>query len=166
MTVDEIYAISSIDCWFLREIRKIVAMEKAIANAPHPHFVSPSPRKKTRGEGRSIEQPLEQDTQHSTREPFSPGVFLPGEKVAKADEGAALAQLEMRSLKREGFSDKQIATLTNRSEPKSASNGTPRESALSTNASTPAPPNSKPRRPTSTRLTNANAKPRRPRAAR
>jgi len=56
MTVEEINAISSIDCWFLREIRKIVEMEKAI------------------------------DTTN----------LLP--------------------LKREGFSDKQIAALTNRSE--------------------------------------------------
>ncbi|HEY4642778.1 MAG TPA: carbamoyl-phosphate synthase large subunit, partial [Thermoanaerobaculia bacterium] len=30
MTVEEIHAISSIDCWFLREIRKIVEMEKSI----------------------------------------------------------------------------------------------------------------------------------------
>jgi carbamoyl-phosphate synthase large subunit len=56
MTVDEINAISSIDCWFLREIRKIVEMEKAV------------------------------------------------------DATSLLA------LKREGFSDKQIAALTNQSE--------------------------------------------------
>jgi len=31
-------------------------------------------------------------TQIHRREPFSPGVFLPGEKVPKADEGAELAQ--------------------------------------------------------------------------
>jgi carbamoyl-phosphate synthase large subunit len=31
MTVDEINAISSIDCWFLREIRKIVEMERSVA---------------------------------------------------------------------------------------------------------------------------------------
>jgi len=30
MTVEEIHAISSIDCWFLREIRKIIEMEKAV----------------------------------------------------------------------------------------------------------------------------------------
>src|SRR5436305_5393661 len=119
MTVDEIHAISSIDRWFLREIRKIIEMEKALANAPHPHFVSPSPRKKTRGEGRSNDQLSEEglpdeDTQLPTREPFSPGVFLPGEKVAKPDEGAGLAQL--LKAKREGFSDKQIATLTDTSE--------------------------------------------------
>jgi carbamoyl-phosphate synthase large subunit len=122
MTVDEIHAISSIDRWFLREIRKIVEMEKAIANAPHPHFVSPSPRQKTRGEGPSNAQPFEedgqlpaeQDSQLPNREPFSPGGFLPGEKLAKPDEGAVLAQL--LKAKREGFSDKQLATLTNSSE--------------------------------------------------
>jgi carbamoyl-phosphate synthase large subunit len=56
MTVDEINAISSIDRWFLREIRKIIEMEKAV------------------------------------------------------DTTALLA------LKREGFSDKQLAVLTNKSE--------------------------------------------------
>jgi carbamoyl-phosphate synthase large subunit len=56
MTVDEIHAISSIDRWFLREIRKIVEMEKAV---------------ETTG---------------------------------------------LLALKREGFSDKQIAALTNKSE--------------------------------------------------
>src|SRR4051794_6138208 len=56
MTVDEIHAISSIDRWFLREIRKIIEMEKAV------------------------------DTTK----------FL--------------------ALKREGFSDKQLAALTNKSE--------------------------------------------------
>jgi carbamoyl-phosphate synthase large subunit len=56
MTVDEIHAISSIDRWFLREIRKIVKMEKAIDST------------------------------------------------------------KMLALKREGFSDKQIAALTNTSE--------------------------------------------------
>ncbi len=62
MTVDEINDISSIDCWFLREIRKIVEMEKVLALAG------------------------------DITEPF------------------------MRQLKREGFSDKQIATLTRQSE--------------------------------------------------
>jgi len=108
MTVDEINAISSIDCWFLREIRKIVEMERAIANAPHPHSaslrVSLSPL--AQGEGRSSET----DEQLPDRESFSPA----GEKVPKADEGAVLAQL--LKAKREGFSDKQIAALTNRSE--------------------------------------------------
>ncbi len=62
MTVDEINDLSSIDCWFLREIRKIVEMEKS---------VSP-------------------DTQ--------------------------LQEKSLLTLKREGFSDKQIAVLTSSSE--------------------------------------------------
>src|SRR5438105_11152323 len=56
MTVEEIHAISSIDCWFLREIRKIIEMEKSIYTS------------------------------------------------------------ELLALKREGFSDKQIAVLTNTTE--------------------------------------------------
>jgi carbamoyl-phosphate synthase large subunit len=56
MTVDEIHAISSIDRWFLREIRKIIEMEKVV---------------------------------HTTK---------------------------LLALKREGFSDNQIAALTNKSE--------------------------------------------------
>jgi carbamoyl-phosphate synthase large subunit len=56
MTVDEIHAISSIDRWFLREIRKIIEMEKVVETT------------------------------------------------------------NLLALKREGFSDKQLATLTNRSE--------------------------------------------------
>ena len=32
--------------------------DQASENAPHPHFVSPSPRKKTRGEGLSIAETL------------------------------------------------------------------------------------------------------------
>jgi carbamoyl-phosphate synthase large subunit len=34
MTVEEIHALSYIDPWFLREIRKIVALEKAVADTP------------------------------------------------------------------------------------------------------------------------------------
>jgi len=62
MTVDEINALSSIDCWFLREIRKIVEMEKSLAAS------EPPPEK------------------------------------------------SLVALKREGFSDKQIAALTGSSE--------------------------------------------------
>jgi carbamoyl-phosphate synthase large subunit len=108
MTVEEINAISSIDCWFLREIRKIVEMEKAL---------------------------------HRTS--FAPATA--GEKVPKADEGDGLAQVGnaphphsaplrvslsplargeggsmggelLLNLKREGFSDKQIAALTDQTE--------------------------------------------------
>ncbi len=60
MTVDEVNAISSIDCWFLREIKKIVEMESTITGNP----------------------------------------------TAKS----------LLAWKREGFSDKQIASLTNLSE--------------------------------------------------
>jgi carbamoyl-phosphate synthase large subunit len=56
MTVEEIHAISAIDCWFLREIRKIIEMEKVAGST------------------------------------------------------------KMLALKREGFSDKQIGVLTNKSE--------------------------------------------------
>jgi len=62
MTVDEINDLSSIDCWFLREIRKIVEMEKSVA----------------------------------ANEPPSETLLI--------------------TLKREGFSDKQIAALTSSSE--------------------------------------------------
>ncbi|HEX9460040.1 MAG TPA: carbamoyl-phosphate synthase large subunit [Thermoanaerobaculia bacterium] len=71
MTVDEINDLSSIDCWFLREIQKIVEMETSVAadaqllaNAQLPH----------------------------------------------------LAEKSLVALKREGFSDKQIAALTGSSE--------------------------------------------------
>jgi len=103
MTVEEINAISSIDCWFLREIRKIVEMEKVVASGETPHPYSASLRV-------SVEQAADQDTQLPNREPFSPE----GEKVPKADDGAARARL--LAMKRQGFSDKQIAALTDRSE--------------------------------------------------
>ncbi|MEA2163686.1 MAG: carbamoyl-phosphate synthase large subunit [Thermoanaerobaculia bacterium] len=62
MTVDEVNAISSIDRWFLREIYKIVEMEKSV------------------------------------------------------DASALSSGAGLQTLKREGFSDKQIAALTNKSE--------------------------------------------------
>ncbi|HVE73464.1 MAG TPA: carbamoyl-phosphate synthase large subunit, partial [Thermoanaerobaculia bacterium] len=62
MTVEEIYALSHIDPWFLREIRKIIALEQSLVPAE-------------RGEGTVL-----------------------------------------RNLKRNGFSDRQIAKLTNRTE--------------------------------------------------
>jgi len=73
MTVEEIHAISSIDCWFLREIRKIIEMELSFRAGGAP-------------EGQS-----------AARNP-------------RLDRRALLA------LKREGFSDKQIAALTNKTE--------------------------------------------------
>jgi carbamoyl-phosphate synthase large subunit len=60
MTVEEIYALSHIDPWFLREMRKIIALEREI--------------------------------------------------------GTYASEAEMRTWKRNGFSDRQIAKLTNRTE--------------------------------------------------
>jgi carbamoyl-phosphate synthase large subunit len=62
MTVDEVNAISSIDCWFLRQIHQIIEMEKS------------------------------------------------------AGSGALADASKLLALKREGFSDKQIASLTNLTE--------------------------------------------------
>ncbi|HEY3056187.1 MAG TPA: carbamoyl-phosphate synthase large subunit [Thermoanaerobaculia bacterium] len=63
MTVEQIYELSDIDPWFLREIREIVEMEKEISGAPPPSATS------------------------------------------------------LLRWKRNGFSDRQIANLTNRTEP-------------------------------------------------
>ncbi|MGA8806594.1 MAG: carbamoyl-phosphate synthase large subunit [Thermoanaerobaculia bacterium] len=79
MTVEEIHAISAIDCWFLREIRKIIEMEKGLT-AGGPSTV-------LRNSGFASVAPAAQD------------------------DSAALLKL-----KREGFSDKQLAALTNKSE--------------------------------------------------
>jgi len=80
MTVDEINAISSIDCWFLREIRKIVEMEKFILSGSEGSGAEDAARDK------------------------APDPSLP------------LRIKWWKDLKREGFSDKQIAALTNQSE--------------------------------------------------
>jgi carbamoyl-phosphate synthase large subunit len=77
MTVDEVNAISAIDCWFLREIRKIVEMEKEIAVIP------------------------------SRRHPGG---------VEHGEESPAEARERTMKFKREGFSDHQIAKLTNQTE--------------------------------------------------
>ena len=73
MSVDEIYALSHIDPWFLREIRKLIELERR-------HLVS----------GKSAESGL--------------------------DQPVALAHDALWTLKRNGFSDRQIAKLTHRSE--------------------------------------------------
>ncbi len=86
MTVDEINAISSIDCWFLREIRKIVEMEKAVAA------------------GVSVGPPPPADS------------LAPRENQAAEGGGPTLSALSLLALKREGFSDKQIGDLTHQSE--------------------------------------------------
>src|SRR5207237_5930856 len=67
MSVEEIYSLSAIDPWFLREMREIVEMERTVA--PHP------------------------------------GPLPAGEGARSAGEG-------LRVLKRTGFSDSHIATLT------------------------------------------------------
>jgi carbamoyl-phosphate synthase large subunit len=104
MTVEEINAISSIDCWFLREIRKIVEMETRLSNAPHPAVGHPLPASQGEGsQGGSL-------ANSSTRDP-SPR--LRGEGGRRPDEGSST---QLLALKREGFSDKQIAALTNQSE--------------------------------------------------
>ncbi|MBV9185391.1 MAG: carbamoyl-phosphate synthase large subunit [Acidobacteria bacterium] len=79
MTVDEIHAISSIDCWFLREIRKIIEMEKGL----------------TAGD---------------------PSTVLRSSGSASAASAAQDDSAALLKLKREGFSDKQLAALTNKTE--------------------------------------------------
>jgi carbamoyl-phosphate synthase large subunit len=74
MAVEEIHALSYVDPWFLREMRSIIELERAIS-APHP-----GPLPAARGEG-----------------------------ARKAGEG-------LLEYKRNGFSDRQIATLTGRTE--------------------------------------------------
>ncbi|HUP60182.1 MAG TPA: carbamoyl-phosphate synthase large subunit [Thermoanaerobaculia bacterium] len=88
MTVEEIHALSSIDPWFLREIREIVQLEQSLLPA-------------ARGEGgpERSEGPDEGNAPH------------PGPLPAGRGEGTALL-----TLKRSGFSDRQIAKLTNRTE--------------------------------------------------
>jgi carbamoyl-phosphate synthase large subunit len=81
MTVDEIYALSAIDPWFLREMKKIIELEKRVSSR-----ASAASR---------------------------------GTPIASAQEIPALAALgrdDTWELKRSGFSDRQIAKLTNRTE--------------------------------------------------
>ena len=110
MTVEEINAISSIDCWFLREIKKIVDMEKATGGAL-------SFRAGVALEGQSAARnPLLKP--RASVERLSAG----GPSPSSAPSGASAAQDDsgdaslLRNLKREGFSDNQIAALTNQSE--------------------------------------------------
>jgi carbamoyl-phosphate synthase large subunit len=79
MTVEQIYQLSFVDLWFLREIRKIVEMESVILSAAE---------REESGRGNESHRP---DPSPSSR-------------------------LRMTSWKREGFSDRQIAKLTNHSE--------------------------------------------------
>jgi carbamoyl-phosphate synthase large subunit len=80
MTVEEIYALSFIDPWFLREIRKIVELEKAV-----PRSASGSSE------------------------------FLGGDDRGTPRNSEALRGT-LLNLKRHGFSDRQLARLSNRSE--------------------------------------------------
>ncbi|HYO79305.1 MAG TPA: carbamoyl-phosphate synthase large subunit [Thermoanaerobaculia bacterium] len=80
MTVEEIYALSFIDPWFLREIRKIVELESSVILSRED------------GEGPS------------------------GVAQAKVLRFAQDDTKTLLNLKRHGFSDRQLAKLTNRSE--------------------------------------------------
>jgi carbamoyl-phosphate synthase large subunit len=90
MTVEEIYALSFIDPWFLREIRKIVELEKRVAsqgNAGASVILS-----RADGEGPS------------------------GVAQAKVLRFAQDDTSFLLNLKRHGFSDRQLAKLTDRTE--------------------------------------------------
>ncbi|HEX8153424.1 MAG TPA: carbamoyl-phosphate synthase large subunit, partial [Thermoanaerobaculia bacterium] len=78
MSVDEIYAISNVDPWFLRQMREIVALEKQVVG--------------------------------QTLLSVPPGDDNPGQTNG-GQTGVSVLQL-----KRNGFSDRQLAKLTNRSE--------------------------------------------------
>ncbi|HEX9163542.1 MAG TPA: carbamoyl-phosphate synthase large subunit, partial [Thermoanaerobaculia bacterium] len=79
MSVEQIYQLSMVDPWFLREIRKVVEMETVIL---------------------SREDGEESGRQEASRRPDS----------------SRSAALRMTSWKRNGFSDRHIAKLTNRTE--------------------------------------------------
>jgi carbamoyl-phosphate synthase large subunit len=87
MTVEEIYALSNIDPWFLREIRKIVELEKHVILSRED------------GEG-----PRDSSASRATGR----GSFA----VSAAQDDSSF----LRTLKRNGFSDRQIARLTDRTE--------------------------------------------------
>src|SRR5687767_3893619 len=89
MTIDEIYALSWIDPWFLREMKKIIELEKALigALASSPAGWAASGAATPEAGGTPADQPAR-------------------------DAGA----LFLRNLKRHGFSDRQLAKLTNRTE--------------------------------------------------
>jgi carbamoyl-phosphate synthase large subunit len=82
MTVEEISALSHIDPWFLREIRKIVEMEESVSS----QLAARSSHESLPARGGVRVSPLRS------------------------------AICELRALKRQGFSDRQIARLTKRTE--------------------------------------------------
>jgi carbamoyl-phosphate synthase large subunit len=95
MTVEEIYALSYIDPWFLREIRKIVELEQAVILSGG------------RGVAGSEGPPAVHDERGVGRGSFAPTHTAPS---AQDDRQTLL------NLKRHGFSDRQLAKLTGRTE--------------------------------------------------
>jgi len=87
MTVDEVYELTAIDPWFLRQMREIVAIENEIATGV---ILS-----------------------HADGE----GPVASGDRRTSATGSSASTRLRMtRHWKRNGFSDRQIANLTGRTE--------------------------------------------------
>src|SRR5213075_2480517 len=87
MSVDEVYELTSIDPWFLRQMREIIAIEKEIATGV---ILS-------RADGE--------------------GPVASGDRRASGTGPSPSARLRMtREWKRNGFSDRQIANLTGRTE--------------------------------------------------
>ena len=87
MTVDEVYELTAIDPWFLRQMREIVAIENEIATGV---ILS-------RADGE--------------------GPVASGDRRTSATGSSASTRLRMtRHWKRNGFSDRQIANLTGRTE--------------------------------------------------
>jgi carbamoyl-phosphate synthase large subunit len=104
MTVEEIHAISSIDCWFLREIRKIIEMETQLSN-----------REKVAKPDEGAE--LAQDAVSGTApHPHSASLRVSLSPQKARGEGLSMDGAQLLKAKREGFSDKQIAVLANKSE--------------------------------------------------
>ena len=87
MSVEEIHALSFIDPWFLREIRKIVELERALCHS-----------ERSRGNAS-----VQSDPHPSAGDPSTSLGMTPAEP--------ALLQM-----KRNGFSDRQLAKLSNRGE--------------------------------------------------
>jgi carbamoyl-phosphate synthase large subunit len=91
MTVDEIYALSAVDPWFLREMKKIIDLERSVSS-------------RASEASRGIPSA-------STKE------IPPLAALGRDDTwDAALGRDDTWELKRNGFSDRQIAKLTNRTE--------------------------------------------------
>jgi carbamoyl-phosphate synthase large subunit len=100
MTVEEIHALSFIDPWFLREIRKIVELESRVA--PSPESGDPVLTHGMTREGEGV-IPRRADGAESPQS---------GDPVLTH----GMTRDFLRTLKRNGFSDRQLAKLTNRTE--------------------------------------------------